>query len=518
MQHRQYLCRFRSRLKHGFDIAAGKFLIPVGDIGGGIRFRHGQRKMRAGQHGKHFRAHFFKGVALDGLRIFQLTVFPRFVPGGMEELVQFGGVIFIRTAEPFGIRQGHLVFFHVEAGIAAVVPDVNAGAGDEAFHHLMPFNLRHGMGGTLLGGESLNLGGIEDRERIEKRFALNVGNVLPPVLHFLDAPEFFLSQEFPGSVFFHNVGDFLRSQHLDAPFALADVHLQFGVGVLKALKLVEGHPPVIGVSPDNGCQQQPNQVRPAVLSAGHGTERHSHRRVGGPAPLPIPGFFRQGKHGFSDAVDELFLDFSAYLKAVFSFARLLTHAFSSRSSTMTESCSSCGLRKPARTASFLLIRKAPASSCRSICRGVRFTRSFSWERTGESKRPKLLRGTSFMSNSFRVVELPAASFAPEGFGVSGLPASAHERRAYRPETGKRRHAGALNKEQGHNAQAGNGRRPPGPVEQPQSQGKDGTGIQNENFRRETGIPPENFTVHEVSSRARAWDGLFCLALRSARMA
>ena len=43
MQHRQYLCRFRSRLKHGFDIAAGKFLIPVGDIGGGIRFRHGQR-------------------------------------------------------------------------------------------------------------------------------------------------------------------------------------------------------------------------------------------------------------------------------------------------------------------------------------------------------------------------------------------------------------------------------------------------------------------------------------------
>ena len=129
MQHGQDAGSFRCRLKNSFGIAAGKGLVPVRDVGRRIGFRHGQPEMRACQHGKHFRPHLLEGIALERLRLFLLTVLPAFVAGCMKELMQFGGIVFIRAAESVRIGQRHFVFLVAEKGIAAVMFDDNAGTG-----------------------------------------------------------------------------------------------------------------------------------------------------------------------------------------------------------------------------------------------------------------------------------------------------------------------------------------------------------------------------------------------------
>ena len=346
--------------------------------------------MRACQHGKHFRPHLLEGIALERLRLFLLTVLPAFVAGCMKELMQFGGIVFIRAAESVRIGQRHFVFLVAEKGIAAVMFDDNAGTGDEAFHQLVSFDFRHGVRGLFLGGEAFDLGGIEHRKGIEKRPAFHVGHNSPLRPEFLNTAKFFPAKKFPAPVFLYDVGNLFRAQNLDAMLSLANIHLQFGMSFLKGLELSEGHPAVIGIASGNTGQQQTHHVCAAVFPAGHRTEGHPHRRVGSPPLLPFTGLFRQREHGFGNAVDELLLNFAADLKAIFPFF-CRAHWSASLMSIMTQSCISCGLRKPAATASSRDSRKAPASSWRSISSREKSTHSFSAERREASKSPRLLR-------------------------------------------------------------------------------------------------------------------------------
>ncbi len=93
--------------------------------------------------------------------------------------------------------------------------------------------------------------------------------------------------------------------------------------------------------------------------------------------------------------------------------------------------------------------------------------------------------------------LPAAALPPLHFILAGLPPPAHESHAQSAGAGQRRHARALHKVQNDNGDASNAGRPPGPMEKPQGDGENRTGIQNEDFGSKGGVPPENFTGHDT---------------------
>lgn len=90
----QHLGRFCCRLKYGLRIPSRKLLIPVGDVRGGIAFRHGQIEPRSCQHGEHFRPHFFKGVIFERFPLIVFAMLPLLMTCGMIRFVELGGIVF----------------------------------------------------------------------------------------------------------------------------------------------------------------------------------------------------------------------------------------------------------------------------------------------------------------------------------------------------------------------------------------------------------------------------------------
>ena len=297
--------------------------------------------------------------------------------GGLEELPQFGGVILIRTVKVLRVRQSDGIRPVVEARNALAVFDGHARTGDKAFQQFIAFGFSHDGRGLFFRGKVFNLGRIEDREGIQQGMTPHIGNAL--CLLF--------GNKVPLSVIFHREEHVLRAQHGDAVLSFSDADVQVGMFLPDRLKLFEGEPAIVGVALFHSGQRQTHHVRAAVFLSGHGAKgRFAHGR------LTLFSVFGQRQHGLGNAVDELFLHFTADLKTAFSFLLWrLAHCCSSLMSTITASCSSCGLMNPAVTASSRLMRNAPASSCRSMSAWVSATRSFSEERRAASNRPKLFR-------------------------------------------------------------------------------------------------------------------------------
>ncbi len=153
---------------------------------------------------------------------------------------------------------------------------------------------------------------------------------------FLSLPQFFhfgRLEEIPFAIFINGEKDFLWPKDFCAMLALADVHLQIGILFLDVLKLVEGHPAVILVTAQHGCEHQTNHVRAAVFLACGRTERHSDSAFASPALFPSSSFFSQGEHVLGNAVYKFFLNIAAYLKAIF-LCRIFAHAPSTKPTIM----------------------------------------------------------------------------------------------------------------------------------------------------------------------------------------
>ena len=267
---------------------------------------------------------------------------------GLEELPQLRGVVSAGTVKILRVRQPDGIRFMVEARNALVVFDRHTRTGDKAFQQLVALGFAHDGRGLFPGGKVFNLGRIEDRERIQQGMTLHIGNAL--CLLF--------GNKIPLPVLFYREEHVLRAQHGDTVFSFSDADVQVGMFLPDRLELLERKPAVVVVALFHSGQRQTHHVCTAIFLAGHGAKgRFSHRR------LTLFSVFGQRQHGLGNAVDKFLLNFPAELKTALLFILWrLAYFRSSLMSTITVSCSSCGLMNPAVTASSRLMRNAPASS------------------------------------------------------------------------------------------------------------------------------------------------------------